>query len=181
MRRRLTLWSGVEWSGVGSSTLRGRDLARDATTRKPLHSSPRYRCLLRPCVQPHSPHAMRSQHEAIWITERSDISLPQMPERSSQKACCERASFLHPKLRRTTNHLGHRMFKTTLEATLGRLWMRTYMLKSFYLTDHIATRSEFMKNMALDKKDFSAIEYLLRRGQRQLEIYASPGIRNILR
>ena len=59
--------------------------------------------------------------------------------------------------------------------------MRVYMLKSFYLTDHIATRSEFMKNMALDKKDFSAIEYLLRRGQRQLEIYASPGIRNILR
>lgn len=38
-----------------------------------------------------------------------------------------------------------------------------------------------MKNMALDKKDFSAIEYLLRRGQRQLEIYTSPGIRNILR
>lgn len=38
-----------------------------------------------------------------------------------------------------------------------------------------------MKNIALDKKDFSAIEYLLRRGQRQLDIYASPGIKNILR
>ncbi|KAI4750204.1 hypothetical protein E4T44_14946 [Aureobasidium sp. EXF-8845] len=30
-----------------------------------------------------------------------------------------------------------------------------------------------------DKKDYSAIEYMLRRGQRQLETYASPGIRNI--
>lgn len=38
-----------------------------------------------------------------------------------------------------------------------------------------------MKNIALDKKDFSAIEYCLRRGQRQLDSYASSGIRNILR
>lgn len=42
-------------------------------------------------------------------------------------------------------------------------------------------RREFKKNTALDKKDFSAIEYLLRKGQRQLEIYSSPGIKNILR
>ena len=42
-------------------------------------------------------------------------------------------------------------------------------------------RTEFEKNIALDKKDFTAIEYLLRKGQRQLEIYSSPGIRNIIR
>ena len=42
-------------------------------------------------------------------------------------------------------------------------------------------RTEFEKNTALDKKDFDAIEYLLRKGQRQLEIYSSPGIRNIIR
>ncbi|KAM0802813.1 complex 1 protein-domain-containing protein [Usnea florida] len=42
-------------------------------------------------------------------------------------------------------------------------------------------RSEFERNIALDKKDFAAIEYLLRKGQRQLEIYSSPGIRNIIR
>ncbi|KAI9755131.1 MAG: hypothetical protein M4579_004397 [Chaenotheca gracillima] len=41
------------------------------------------------------------------------------------------------------------------------------------------TRTEFRKHTAVDKKDFAAIEYLLRKGQRQLEIYSSPGIRNI--
>lgn len=40
-------------------------------------------------------------------------------------------------------------------------------------------RREFDKNIRLDKKDFSAIEYLLRKGHRQLEMYASPGIKDI--
>ena len=44
----------------------------------------------------------------------------------------------------------------------------------------ILYRSEFEKNMTIDKKDFAAIEYLLRKGQRQVEIYSEPGIRNIL-
>ncbi|MCJ1230526.1 hypothetical protein MMC12_007200 [Toensbergia leucococca] len=42
------------------------------------------------------------------------------------------------------------------------------------------TRIEFKKNFTLDKKDFAAIEYLLRKGHRQLEIYSSPGIKNIM-
>ena len=42
-----------------------------------------------------------------------------------------------------------------------------------------ASRSEFEKNITLDKKDFGAIEYLLRKGQRQMEIYSAPGIKNI--
>ena len=42
-------------------------------------------------------------------------------------------------------------------------------------------RSEFKEHVTLDKKDFAAIEYLLRKGQRQLEMYSSPGIRNISR
>ncbi|MCJ1399654.1 hypothetical protein MMC11_002856 [Xylographa trunciseda] len=41
-------------------------------------------------------------------------------------------------------------------------------------------RNEFKKHSLLDKKDFAAIEYLLRKGQRQLEIYSSPGIKNIM-
>ena len=41
-------------------------------------------------------------------------------------------------------------------------------------------RSEFRKNEHLDKKDFAAIEYLLRKGHRQLEIYSAPGITNIV-
>ncbi|KAL4900610.1 hypothetical protein BDW74DRAFT_161799 [Aspergillus multicolor] len=40
-------------------------------------------------------------------------------------------------------------------------------------------RSEFEKHMSISKKDFGAIEYLLRKGSRQLEMYSSPGIRNI--
>lgn len=36
-----------------------------------------------------------------------------------------------------------------------------------------------MKNIKLDKRDFAAIEYLLRKGKRQLEIYSDPGIKDI--
>ncbi|TVY58818.1 Succinate dehydrogenase assembly factor [Lachnellula suecica] len=40
-------------------------------------------------------------------------------------------------------------------------------------------RTEFDKSIGLDKKDFGAIEYLLRKGQRQLEMYSAPGIKDI--
>jgi succinate dehydrogenase assembly factor 1 len=40
-------------------------------------------------------------------------------------------------------------------------------------------RTEFDKNVGLDKKDFGAIEYLLRKGQRQVEMYSAPGIKDI--
>lgn len=40
-------------------------------------------------------------------------------------------------------------------------------------------RSQFRKNINLEKRDFAAIEYLLRKGQRQLDIYSDPGIKNI--
>lgn len=49
------------------------------------------------------------------------------------------------------------------------------------LTRLSSYRSEFQEHIKLDKKDFGAIEYLLRKGQRQLEIYSSPGIRNVMR
>lgn len=40
-------------------------------------------------------------------------------------------------------------------------------------------RTEFQKYLSVSKKDFTAIEFLLRKGQKQLEMYSSPGIRNI--
>ncbi|RAL08687.1 succinate dehydrogenase assembly factor 1 [Aspergillus homomorphus CBS 101889] len=43
----------------------------------------------------------------------------------------------------------------------------------------VYARAEFQKQVTVSKKDFTAIEYLLRKGQRQLETYSSPGIRNI--
>ena len=40
-------------------------------------------------------------------------------------------------------------------------------------------RKEFGKNIGLDKKDFGTIEFLLRKGTRQLEVYEQAGVRNI--
>ncbi|KAG9238570.1 complex 1 protein-like protein [Amylocarpus encephaloides] len=40
-------------------------------------------------------------------------------------------------------------------------------------------RAEFNKSIGLDKKDFGAVEYLLRKGQRQVEMYSAPGIKDI--
>jgi succinate dehydrogenase assembly factor 1 len=47
------------------------------------------------------------------------------------------------------------------------------------LPSNAGYRAEFQKHLSVNKKDFSAVEYLLRKGHRQLEMYASPGIRNI--
>ncbi|KAG5989388.1 hypothetical protein E4U52_005622 [Claviceps spartinae] len=40
-------------------------------------------------------------------------------------------------------------------------------------------RTEFVRQMSLDKRDFAAIEFLLRKGRRQLDMYSSPGIKDI--
>ncbi|KAJ5583875.1 complex 1 protein-domain-containing protein [Penicillium hetheringtonii] len=45
-----------------------------------------------------------------------------------------------------------------------------------YLT---RSSAEFQKHRSVNKKDFGAVEYLLRKGHRQLEMYSSLGIRNI--
>lgn len=51
----------------------------------------------------------------------------------------------------------------------------------FPKADAVSRRTEFREHQNYDKKDFSAIEYMLRKGQRQLEIYSSPGIRNVMK
>ncbi|KAI1750895.1 hypothetical protein F4782DRAFT_227421 [Xylaria castorea] len=40
-------------------------------------------------------------------------------------------------------------------------------------------RYEFDKNIMIDKRDFAAIEFLLRKGRRQLDVYSAPGIKDI--
>ncbi|KAH7035058.1 uncharacterized protein B0I36DRAFT_429274 [Microdochium trichocladiopsis] len=40
-------------------------------------------------------------------------------------------------------------------------------------------RAEFGKSILISKKDFSAIEFLLRKGRRQLDLYSQPNIRDI--
>jgi succinate dehydrogenase assembly factor 1 len=50
----------------------------------------------------------------------------------------------------------------------------------YSLTDTVRPHSsEFEKNKMIDKRDFAAIEFLLRKGRRQLEVYAEPGIKDI--
>ena len=46
------------------------------------------------------------------------------------------------------------------------------------LTDKLA-RIEFDKHLKFDKRDFATIEFLLRKGRRQLDLYAAPGIKDI--
>ncbi|PHH78768.1 hypothetical protein CDD82_2863 [Ophiocordyceps australis] len=40
-------------------------------------------------------------------------------------------------------------------------------------------RAEFARNLSMDKRDFAAIEFLLRKGRRQLSVYAAPNIKDI--
>jgi len=40
-------------------------------------------------------------------------------------------------------------------------------------------RAEFAKSLGIEKRDYGAIEYLLRKGKRQLESYSAPGIKDI--
>ncbi|BCR84987.1 succinate dehydrogenase assembly factor 1 [Aspergillus chevalieri] len=65
--------------------------------------------------------------------------------------------------------------------SLYRKCLREIRRKPVESRDNFRTyaRAEFQKNILVGKKDFTAIEYLLRKGHRQLEMYSSPGIRNI--
>ncbi|TDZ26663.1 Succinate dehydrogenase assembly factor 1 [Colletotrichum orbiculare MAFF 240422] len=42
-------------------------------------------------------------------------------------------------------------------------------------------KTEFEKYIAVDKRDFSVVEHLLRKGRRQLETFSSPSIKDVLR
>jgi succinate dehydrogenase assembly factor 1 len=43
----------------------------------------------------------------------------------------------------------------------------------------LTPRAEFQKHLAVDKRDFAAIEFLLRKGRRQLDVYSAPGVKDI--
>ncbi|CCX14231.1 hypothetical protein FPQ18DRAFT_92368 [Pyronema domesticum] len=42
-------------------------------------------------------------------------------------------------------------------------------------------REQFRAHLGVNKKDFATVEHLLRTGQRKLEMYSQPGIKNISR
>lgn len=71
-------------------------------------------------------------------------------------------------------------FESFARSAISSLVLRTYtynLLESTLML--FDNRTEFRKSIGLDKKDFAAIEYLLRKGQRQLEMYSAPGIKDI--
>lgn len=43
----------------------------------------------------------------------------------------------------------------------------------------VFARSEFDKNLSIDKRDFAAVEFLLRKGRRQLDLYSVPSIKDV--
>ncbi|KAK8126630.1 heat repeat protein [Apiospora kogelbergensis] len=57
----------------------------------------------------------------------------------------------------------------------ANLYKRQHALTSRLLLG----KSEMNKNVRIDKRDFAAIEFLLRKGHRQLEVYSAPGITDI--
>lgn len=57
-----------------------------------------------------------------------------------------------------------------------RYVMRQVLRTRRLLTQH---RTEFSRNLAVEKRDFAAIEFLLRKGKRQLDAYSAPGIKDI--
>lgn len=46
------------------------------------------------------------------------------------------------------------------------------------MTAKFIFRTEFDKNVGIDRKDFVAIEFLLRKGRRQLEDFSDPAIKD---
>ncbi|KAK4673093.1 hypothetical protein QC763_108788 [Podospora pseudopauciseta] len=83
---------------------------------------------------------------------------------------------------RYTQHLKMRLSGLQKEVLgLYRQCLRECRKKPEATRKHFQTfaREEFEKSISLDKRDFSAIEFLLRKGRRQLEMYASPGVKDI--
>lgn len=78
-----------------------------------------------------------------------------------------------------TNALWHWSLRRIQGRTSGLILGREHLHVISFETANICGRKEFEKHRTLNKKDFNAIEYLLRKGHRQFEMYSSPGIRNI--
>ncbi|KAM0341012.1 hypothetical protein ACHAPU_010244 [Fusarium lateritium] len=65
------------------------------------------------------------------------------------------------------------------ESFARRVASKPRHLSDQYSNSNAHYRNEFRRNLTIDKRDFAAIEFLLRKGRRQLESYASPGIKDI--
>ena len=133
----------------------------------------------------------RNSHETVGSSAGGSLPVPPMSPRDSKEAHCT----LHPRRGndyslplingtvRTTN--GEFQLWAGISRELSRLCTVCSRLACHWVTAALtamdANRDQFRANLKLPKKDFATIEYLLRRGRRQLELYSAPGIRNISR
>jgi succinate dehydrogenase assembly factor 1 len=63
--------------------------------------------------------------------------------------------------------------------SLYRRCLRSARTKPARANFEAFARQEFEKNIGLNKKDFGTIEFLVRKGTRQVETYEAPNITNI--
>ncbi|TLD10970.1 hypothetical protein PgNI_06278 [Pyricularia grisea] len=71
------------------------------------------------------------------------------------------------------------LYRSTLREIRKKPEQRRFKTTRQHFRDF--ARAEFDRNLAIDKRDFAAVEYLLRKGRRQLETYSAPGIKDIRR
>ena len=172
------LRSSAQCVGISSSTV-GNFRTNPSPPESPFHL---FILLLerrsRGCV--HLSNEKRNQllphGQTVGLTEGRPVPLSTLPQSCATETCGEH---LYPLCGNKPHEL---IFILGYQSKLQRIrTVSNNYTNSFSkgVDDH--PRSEFKKNAQLDKKDFGTIEYMLRRGHRQLEIYADPGIRNILR
>jgi succinate dehydrogenase assembly factor 1 len=75
-----------------------------------------------------------------------------------------------------------RMHKTTSNFSRGNSLSYHYSVAraSELMFPLISNSGLFRKNSVLSKTDFATVEFLLRKGYKQLEFYSSPGVKNII-
>jgi hypothetical protein len=128
-------------------------------------------------AQPQSPTI---GNEVIGSSARGIGSVPELLERKQEKAGSKyppigASSFSPDTLQNTRSHF-ESFARSANFGLLPCVHSRSLLGPPLICCE---SRTEFQKSIGLDKKDFAAIEYLLRKGQRQLEMYSAPGIKDI--
>lgn len=76
-----------------------------------------------------------------------------------------------------TDTNNYRQVGNTLKYLRG--WPPVSLISCQVKRTNPTVRTEFEKNLGVEKRDFAAIEFLLRKGRRQLDSYSAPGIKDI--
>jgi hypothetical protein len=98
----------------------------------------------------------------VRFAEGGTELVPPMPERDTKETSCNYPSTLPKKKKKQVlQGLG------SLDSQVSRKHFQAF------------ARSEFTKYVVIEKRDFAAIEFLLRKGRRQLESYSAPGIKDV--